>query len=247
MAHDEQAHLLEQFLTAERLQRLDASLETRTSSLTVVLDQIKNHQNVSAIMRTADAFGLTAVHFVGGPVFDYSPGISLGSERWLSLERVQTAEESVSGLKNKGFSLVVLEPFEDYAKATGSNPAGKISVPVTDLPYEKKLALVFGNELQGVSPVFREHADYLAYIPMKGFVESLNVSVACAICLFCSTIAPTVLAQRTAALQVSEREQLRKRWLAKSVKRSDIVLRALNERRKGTGRKRSAGQKGHER
>jgi tRNA (guanosine-2'-O-)-methyltransferase len=214
---------LEQFVIPERLERLENVLSKRSDKLIVVLDNIKNAHNISAVIRSADAFGLSSVYLVGD-TFEYSRGISLGAERWLELKKFPLANDAITALKKEGFKLVMLQPEFDERKNSD-----KPSLAVSTLPFEEKLALVFGNEMKGVSPEFAEAVDLHAYIPMKGFVESLNISVACAITLFCSTIKESAPTQRTQLLEEKEKLRIKNLWLKKSVRKSDLILKEIEK------------------
>ncbi len=221
-AQDED-HILSQFLQPERLSRLESVLDARTTALTVVLDHVKNGHNVSAVLRSADAFGVTRVHLVGDR-FEFSSSISQGTERWMQLTKHDSAESAIKELHSQGFKIVVLQPQEH------SEREGKLALAVSELPFEQKLALVFGNEGLGVQKAFLDAADIYAYIPMYGFVESLNISVACAICLFSATIASSAPGLRGARISGEERETLKDAWLKNSVRNCDIILREMETR-----------------
>lgn len=218
---EDEAHPLEEFLVPDRRERLESVLNNRASSLTIVLDQVQNYHNISAVIRSADAFGITAVHFIGDS-FEYSKAISLGAENWVVLQRHKTPAEAATVLKQAGYKLVVLRPKKD--------PADNENLPVFNLPFGEKLALVFGNEKDGVSPELETAADIAAHIPMFGFVESLNVSVACAITLFCSSLGKVEGIRNLPSISPDERAQLRDRWFKKSVRRSDAILREIEKR-----------------
>ena len=214
------------FLTDNRLRRLDEILSLRTSSLTIVLDRVHNYHNISAVMRSAEAFGLAEIHLLGS-TFEYSRDISLGTEQWIDLHVHQSAAEALSALKERGYGLVILEPYEKALLRQGIQ-----AFPIYQLPFEEKLALVFGNEHEGVSEEICTAARYSAYIPMFGFVDSLNISVACAVSLFCSTIAPSEGRRRVQALSDPEKELLRRRWLRSRVRRADAILREIERRKR---------------
>ncbi len=209
-----ESHLLERFFLESRLSRIDSVLEQRSTSLTVVLDGVQNHHNVSAVLRSADAFGLQNVILVGES-FTYSRGVSLGTERWLSLERVDTPEQCIQQLRTSGSKIVLLQSAELSTKE------GAVSVSIAELPFGEKLAFVFGNEHKGVSPEFRKAADLLAHIPMVGFVESLNISVAAAITFY------TALLMKRPVLPAEERRELRERWLVKDLRGGEEILERL--------------------
>jgi tRNA (guanosine-2'-O-)-methyltransferase len=216
-------NVLEQFLQPARLERMEQVLDGRTSSLTIVLDRVQNSHNVSAVLRSADAFGVSEVHLVGSS-FSYSPSISQGTERWMLLRQHQSSAEAISLLRGAGYRLAALRPEEQPAAEK------KTAIPVTQLPFDQKLALVFGSEGFGLDDELSAAADIHAYIPMSGFVESLNISVACAICLFCSTISTALPERRTPMLSSSERESLKQQWLRTGVRNSDIILKAIEAR-----------------
>jgi tRNA (guanosine-2'-O-)-methyltransferase len=215
---------LEQFLLPDRLARLDSVLSQRSSTLTVVLDGVQNYHNISAVIRSADAFGLMDIHLVGSS-FHYSKGVTLGTERWMRIHSHKTAADAHLALKKEGYDLVVLQP-EGHCSKFGDLP----SMAVSELPFEKRLALVFGNEKLGVSDELLSAASIQAFIPMRGFVESLNISVACAICLFSSTIEKSAPSRRTASLDDAEQASVRQTWLTNSLKQPETVLRHITSR-----------------
>lgn len=217
---------LAQFLLPERLERIENVLAGRTRALTVVLDSVRNHHNISAVIRSSDAFGLAGIHLVGDS-FNFSSGISLGAERWMELTPHQSSGNAIAHLKEQGFKLVALQP-EDFP-VSGETPK---PFPVSQIPFEEKIALVFGNEKQGLTPEFIEAVDYFAFIPMCGFVESLNISVACAIALYASTVTASIPKRRTAILSANEKSELKESWLKRDVKNSDIILREVEMRAK---------------
>ena len=215
---------LEEFVSEKRLQRLESVLSTRTTSLTVVLDDVRNGHNISAVLRSADTFGLVDIHLVGKPPFDFSRGVSLGSERWMRLHHHHSPASAIQILKSTNFKLAALQSEEISARYN------KPSLSVCDLPFKERLALVFGNEHSGLSDEFLQAADYFAHIPMLGFAESLNVSVACAICLFLSNLKKAEFERQPAMLSDLERNGLRTEWLTASIPNGESVLREVEER-----------------
>jgi tRNA (guanosine-2'-O-)-methyltransferase len=212
---------LEQFLTDDRKDRLEQVLEKRTDSLVIVLEHVNNYHNISAIIRSADAFGIQRLILVGDS-FEYSKGITLGAERWVEVASYPTAKEAVSELKKAGFQLAVLQP-EEYQKKGLTYQ----SIPIHQLPYNERLALVFGNERDGVSPELAAECDLHAYIPMFGFVDSFNISVAAAICMYASTISECKNERPLPPLTEERKREVHNKWLTKAVKRSDVILREV--------------------
>jgi tRNA (guanosine-2'-O-)-methyltransferase len=216
-----EGNLLAPFVVPERLERFEKVLNERTANLCVVLDEVHNEHNVSAVIRSADAFGLCEV-FVTGEHFRHNVGITMGAERWLKIHRIETAEETRKILVERGFQTVILQP-ADY------ETNGTKSVSVSELPFEEKLALVFGNEKRGVSETFKSSADYFAYIPMYGFVDSFNVSVAAGICLFASTVAKGKPTRRVQTINEQEKEALRSQWLKDDIRGSELILERIKK------------------
>ncbi len=205
---------LEPMLSPRRLERIEAVIAGRTDSVTVVLDGLIDPHNMSAVLRSADAFGIQQVQIVEGEEpFVASARVTTGAERWLDLYRHRTAESCVAALRRHGFKLFVAQP-------------GGLLMP-DDLPEAApRLAIAFGNEHQGVSSDLRELADGTCSVPMRGFVESLNVSVAAAITLHAAARG------RAGDLSEQRREQLRARYMMLSVDRAQSIV-AEHVRRQG--------------
>lgn len=208
---------LEQFFVPPRLKRIDDVLSARCKSPVIILDGVRNAHNVSAVLRSADAFGIQTVYCVGEE-YSFSRGISLGTERWLTLHRHVSPQNVIDELRAQNYKFVVLQA-EEISKSQQRE-----SFPVTQLPFHTRLALIFGNEHKGVSPEFSALADFGAHIPMCGFVESLNISVAAAITLFSSTLQPRE------PLSDAERMKLKLQWMKEDLRGGDAILRELEAR-----------------
>jgi tRNA (guanosine-2'-O-)-methyltransferase len=193
-------------VSARRLARIRQVAAARTLSATVVMEGLADPHNASAILRSADAFGLQRVH-----VIEHSEGflaadrISKGAHRWLDIVRHDDAATCAAHLHAQGFRLFV------------AAPGGERSPE--DLASEPRAALVVGHERHGVSPAMRDAADGVVAVPMVGFVESLNVSVATAVLLHAATRG------RHGDLDEAGREMLAARFLFHSVKDAHRVLR----------------------
>ncbi len=218
---------LYQFLLPSRLERLDSVLNNRSRNLTLVLDRVHNYHNISAVLRSADAFGITEVNFIGEN-FEYSKGIALGTERWLELKTHQDATSALEYLKKENYKIVVTAA-EEKAEANSSY----VSLPVYKLPFQEKLALVFGNEKRGVSKEIFDAASIHTFIPMFGFVESFNISVACAICLFCSSISGATGERQLPALNEEQKNYLKEKRVKQSLgSEADKILKEVEKRKK---------------
>jgi tRNA (guanosine-2'-O-)-methyltransferase len=198
-----------------RVARMVEILGQRLGSVVLVAEAVRRRHNVSALIRTADAFGLHEVHLVAGD-FQPSPGASRGSERWLRIERAPDSATCLQALKARGFRIWAAD------LAPGA-------LEPEEVPVEEPVALLFGSELAGVSPVARDRADGFVRIPMLGFVESLNVSAAAAI------TTRAVAARRRALVGPDLDEATRLEFLRIWLEREDRYGRATRARWSGSG------------
>ncbi len=199
---------LEPLASEARKARIQAVMAERLASVTVLLDATHDPHNGSAVMRSCDAFGVPTVHVLPREEkFLIARRITKGTERWLEVHHHASAEHAVAHLKARGFELVA------------THPQGEL-LP-TDLAHMPKLALMLGNEHEGLSPELARAATRTVRIPMRGFVESLNVSVAAAILLAAATQG------RPGDLSPEERNRLYARALFRTVPRAHDVLAAV--------------------
>ncbi len=161
------------FITPARLAKITAAVQARQFSLRVVLENIHDPHNVSAIFRTCDAVGVPKVTLLY--TVESFPKISktssASSRKWVEHEKCDNTEECFKKLKEQGFKII----------ATALNDKSK---NLYDLDLTKKVAIVMGNEHRGVSDEVLKYADEILYIPMRGMIQSLNVSVATAVILY---------------------------------------------------------------
>lgn len=214
--------ILGQFVRSERLEKLRQVASNRTSALTLVFDRIHHAHNISAVIRSADAFGVQDMHFVGERL-DRNTGITLGAEKWVRIHSHASAEDAVKALQEQHYRLAVTA-----APSSNSNNGHRESIPIYALPFAERLAIVFGNELGGVNETFQLAATYHTHIPMLGFVESFNVSVAAAICMFCSTITVANGQRQVATLREQEQAELIGLWLRADIKGAEDILARHN-------------------
>ena len=192
-------------LTPNRIERIDAVVGRRTRAVVPVLDGLIDPHNIAAVLRSADAFGVQDVHVIeGDEPFVASHRVAQGTERWLDVVRHGSARACAKHLKDAGYFLLTADMDGDTTPEQ-----------LQDLG---KIAIVFGNEHAGVSESIRDLADGSYTIPMCGFVESLNVSVANAITL------RAACAGRTGDLSAGEREELRARFMMLSVERAEEII-----------------------
>jgi tRNA (guanosine-2'-O-)-methyltransferase len=153
----------------ERIARIQAQ---RWTDLELVLEQIDDPHNVGAILRTCDAVGIRTVHLVypdsKPPRLTEMADTAKSAAKWLDIIKWDNVEACIQDLRKRSLSIHV----------TALAAEGK---PQWDFDWTKPSAIVVGNEQSGVSPEFLESADGIVAIPMRGFVQSLNVSVAAAV------------------------------------------------------------------
>lgn len=161
---------LEPLLTEERKARLNSVFSTRLNSVTLVMDAPYDPHNGAAVLRTADAMGLSEVHIVERKQpFLSVRTVARGSERWVHVHTAQTTDVIVKQLRSQNYELI------------GATASGTL-VP-SDLANIPRVAIVMGNERDGIEQELQAACSRFVKIPMRGFAESLNVSVAAAILL----------------------------------------------------------------
>ncbi|MEG2070145.1 MAG: RNA methyltransferase [Bacteroidales bacterium] len=211
----EVSQYLTTFLTEQRNHKLLEVLSNRTRHVTVVLEDLYQTQNISAVMRTCECYGVQDVHIVEGEnKFEIHSAIAMGSNKWLTLQNypsaAQNMKECISDLKEKGYTVVATVPAEN-------------SLFIDELPVTQPTAFLFGTELTGLSKEAIQLADQSVKIPMYGFTESYNISnsVAIIISQFVEKMRKNF---KSWPLSDLEKEELYFEWLQKSVKMSDLIL-----------------------
>ncbi len=165
---------LSPLITDRRRERIEQVVAGRTLDVIPVLDQVHDPHNASAILRSADAFGIQRVEVIPAPTgFRAARAVSKGAQRWLDVHSRASAVDCHRALKEDGYEIFVASMEGEHRPE--------------DLALRPKVAVVFGNEHTGVSSEMRALADGAFAIPMRGFVESLNVSVAAAVTLHALT------------------------------------------------------------
>jgi tRNA (guanosine-2'-O-)-methyltransferase len=203
------------YLLPERKARIDEVVARRTRTLVVVMEAFCDPQNVNAVLRTCDAFGVQEVHVVEGPMkaFDRNKKISQNADKWLDVTRWTSTRACLEALKARGFAVHVTW-------------LGEGTVGLADLDFSGPVALVFGNESRGVSDEALALADARYVIPMRGFSQSLNVSVAAAVSLARAVDRREVQRGRHGDLPEGEAEELRQRFYVLAVKQRSRIAKA---------------------
>jgi tRNA (guanosine-2'-O-)-methyltransferase len=161
-------------MTPERFERLTQVLDKRQNDLTVVLENVFDPHNISAVMRTADAVGVQEVYVLNsriGPHKKWGARSSSSASKWLTINQYPDPATCFAELRKK-YDLILTTHLSAEA------------ISLYDIDFSKSTALVFGNEHDGVSEEIRKMADGNFVIPQVGIIRSLNISVACAISLY---------------------------------------------------------------
>jgi len=181
-----------------RLEIIQATLAQRLSWVRCAMESIHHRHNTSAILRSADSFGVMDVHLVPGKL-QPSKGPSRGVKRWLNIHDHSTTKEAIEHIKSLGYSLWV---------ADFSSPP----ISPEEMPLDSPVCIWFGAEFEGVSAEARAAADGVVTIPMRGFSQSLNVSVASALILRAVCERARELHGEQALLSPAVRDALWKQW-----------------------------------
>jgi tRNA (guanosine-2'-O-)-methyltransferase len=203
------------YLAPERKARIDEVVANRTRTLTVAMEAFCDPQNVNAVLRTCEAFGIQELHAIEGPMkpWDRNKKISQNADKWLDVRRWRSTADCLAHLRAEGFAIYVTH-------------LGPGSRPLPELSFAGKVALVFGNESRGVSDEALGLADATYAIPMRGFVQSLNVSVAAAISISQAVERRVAERGRHGDLGDAEAAALRERFYVLAVKQRARIAKA---------------------
>ena len=161
-------------MTPERLHRISSVLSKRQNDLTVVLENVFDPHNISAVMRTCDAVGVQEIYVLNTKIprhKKWGARSSSSAAKWLTIHQYTDAAECFQDLRKKYSKILTTHLSED-------------AITLYQLDMTAPLALVFGNEHSGVTEEIRALADGNFIIPQVGMIQSLNISVACAVTLY---------------------------------------------------------------
>ena len=203
------------FITDERKALFKELIQKRTTYLTIVLENIYQPLNASAVLRSCDCFGIQDVHVIEN-YNEFKPDreVAMGASNWLTVYRYDKNKKNtldcIQSLKNKGYRIIATSPHNSQTDLINFDLS------------KGKTALFFGAEVEGLSELVLENADEHLYIPMYGFTESFNLSVSAAICLYEMRMK---MEKENIKWHMTEDEknQVLLNWLRYSVDRSEIV------------------------
>ncbi len=204
---------METHISEKRMTKILEVSRERTRYLSVVLNNVYYTQNISAVIRSCDCFGIQDLYIIGNsPSTHVNKHVAQGAYNWVDIHRntFKPEEETLRELKESGYRLVVTLP------ETGASSLHEFNID------KGKIAIIMGNEKEGVSPVVKEMADEFLYIPMAGFSQSLNISVSTAV----------ILSELTGKIRSSDidwrlneesMKALQYKWMKNSVKRGGNI------------------------
>ncbi len=211
---------LSEYISDNKRNRIEEVLNLRTRHITVVLEDIFKPHNASAVLRTCECFGVQDIHIVEERnTYDVNRYVTRGSAKWISLHKYDhpnqpNIEACFQQLKAQGYQIVA------------TSPRGKKTIH--DIDVNKKTAIVFGTEEDGISEYVQDNADELIQIPMYGFTESFNISVAAAIIL--DTFVTEMRKENVNwKLSDAEKETLKLEWYNSCVKHSEALTKVFNQ------------------
>lgn len=215
MIDEELLGYLEGFITDKRKDTFNKVLNKRTRHFSVVLEDIFQPHNASAVVRSCDIFGVQDVYAIENRFTNkVSRHVAKGSQKWLNINRYKedgdNTKACLEDLRAKGYQIIGTTPHTD-------------SCVLSDFDVTKKSAFVFGAEKDGISDYIKQEADGFLKIPMVGFTESLNISVAAAITLndVTSRLRKTTVNWE---LSADEKRVLYLEWIKNTIKNPDKLI-----------------------
>lgn len=211
-------HYLTGFINEQRQKLLQDVLASRTRHITVVLEDIFQPQNASAVIRTCECLGIQEIHIIENDnEYRLNPAVLQGASKWLEINRYNepgnNSEACIEHLKERDYRIVAMTLSEH-------------AMPLEELEVDEKMALCFGSEEPGLSDDIHELSDLQVKIPMYGFTQSFNLSVSAGISLYTLR---RMLDDSDIDWQLDEdeREHLYIEWLARSTPSGEALLNRI--------------------
>jgi len=205
------------FITSRRWQTMEKIIRNRTRYITVVLEDIFQPHNASAVLRTCECLGIQDVHVIENKnKYNVNPDVVLGSDKWITLKKYDADEwntpAAINHLRKAGYRII----------ATSLSVKAK---PLNEFELdENRIALFFGTELTGLTSTVLEQADHHLKIPIYGFTDSYNISVSAAIILY-DLVDRLHKSEIPWQLTRAEKNKILLQWLKNSIKRSDLIIK----------------------
>lgn len=207
------------FLTERRKNLFDEVISKRTRHFTVVIEDVYQLHNTSAVMRSCDIFGIQDLHVIEEmQVKDIDREIAMGAQKWVDINRHKSTVECMKTLKDEGYQIIATSPHND-------------STLMHDFDVSNKSAFFFGTEKDGLSNEVLSQADGFLKIPMYGFTESLNLSVSAAIILQ-SVVTKLKASNIDWELSANEKKEILLQWTKSTIKSVDQIVERYQEEKK---------------
>ncbi len=169
---EEVVKILRPFILPRRCERIETILAQRTYTVTPVVEGIYDRGNVNAVLRSAEGLGYQSVHIIDSSQrYKEANRVTQGADKWLDVHMWEDTPACVRHLKARGYRVLATH-LDEQAR------------PIDEIAFDTPTALVFGNEKEGVSDTLLSLADERVVLPMAGFSQSFNISVAAALCLY---------------------------------------------------------------
>jgi tRNA (guanosine-2'-O-)-methyltransferase len=217
---EEQVNYLKEFVVEEKNALFARLIEERTDYVAIVMEDLYQSHNQSAVMRSADCYGIQNVHLIENRNrYDSTSSVSQGAREWLTLHRHKKLEnntlETITKLRDEGYRIIATTPHTH-------------DVMIDDLDLGKgKMAFFLGTELTGLSDTVIQEADEFVKVPMYGFTESLNVSVCAAIIMY-SVMQRLRKSDLDWHLTAERKNEVLFQWYKNAIKASDAILKRFN-------------------
>ncbi len=215
-------NILSNMVLPQRLETFYRVLQNRTRYITVVLEDLFQSHNASAVVRSCDCTGIQDIHLIENNFeFTENPDVALGASQWVNLIKYNKSENNtlntIKSLRSSGYRIVATTPHTN-------------DTILSELDLSKgKIALLFGSELPGLSEIALNNSDEFVKVPMFGFTESYNISVSAAICLY-DLVNRLHQSDINWKLNEIEKETILANWLMISVKDSENIIKTIQNR-----------------
>lgn len=210
-----------QFISDSKKEKIEEKLSNRTRYITAVLENVFDHQNSNAVIRSCEALGIQDIHIINYQrTFKPAKTVNKGSYKWMTVHKHIELDEahqhaSIKLLKDKGYAIV-------------ATVLGKQNYTPENLRIDKPVAICFGQESSGITDRLLKLSDMQLTIPMYGFTESFNISVAAGI-VFYELNNRLRRSNVNWHLTSAEKEELKWQWLEKSLTGTDYLLKRFKE------------------
>jgi tRNA (guanosine-2'-O-)-methyltransferase len=200
-------------LTEERQRKIINVVNERCFNISVVLESIYDRGNTSAVMRSAEGLGFSNFHVIETfEKFKEANRVTQGADKWLEVKKWKTTKDCVAHLKKNEIRICVTSL--------------QASRPLQEVDFSTPLALVLGNEKDGVSQEMLDAADERVILPMPGFVQSFNISIAGALCLYHIWYDRKQKLGTNADLTAEQREILKAAYAMRTMDSAESILKA---------------------